>query len=1147
VTSIADWLSQNGLEKYGPLFDEHELTLDVLPHLTESDINQLGLPLGPRRRLLVAIQALTGERQPQRSEPSLPSAPPRYSEPPGHRESHGQRESHGPAERPGSRPPAAPAERRQITVMFCDLVGSTALSTELDPEELRELIQIYRDACGTIAQRYEGHVAQYLGDGLMIYYGWPVAHEDDAERAVRSALEMVRAVTAISAARPLAVRIGLATGRVVVGEASSEDTTEARLAIGEAPNLAARLQSLAKPGEVVIAPATRRLLGDTFALTELGTQTLKGIAEPVPVFRVDAVQRKEGRFEAAHGGVDDLRSLVGREEEVSLLLRRWQRACAGSGQVVMIGGEAGIGKSRLAYAFCERLGKSPQILRYQCSPYHLNSALHPFIGQLESAADFNPDDKDADKLQKLERLFEADPERPPEWTPLLAALLSLPTERYPPLNLTPQRQKDKTLDALAGRIEALARRAPILVAVEDLHWSDPTSQELLDVLLVRLRHLPVLILATHRPEYSVPWVGQAGVTCLTLSRLERDDAERMVAEVAQGCHLPREVLDEILSHSDGVPLFVEELTVSILESGWLKQAGDHYTLEGRLSAGTIPTSLRDSLAARLDRLSGVKEVAQVGACIGREFSHEVLAQVVGLPEAELEAALTRLVGAGLISRRGTPPHATYTFKHALVQDAAYELLLKSRRQQLHAMIAAALATHFPAQVASKPEMLAHHYTLSGDLATAVPLWREAGALAVRRVALREAVAHVRKALDLTEHLPASAARDQLELSIREQLNLASVGLRGWAAPEIGVNAEAILRLAKSQNNAQSLLLGLWWMWTNTITQGRIADSLPWAEGLVSEGSEAEDVDLQIFGFAATAVSRFFLGELNEASAQAERVLALYDPVRAERWIQLTGYDMKTLVEVWACQWIWMLGYPERARELSESSTAHARAVEHAFNLLWALSFGAYAFAFRREPEALLERVREADQLARDQGITFVHEVSVPQISGLAELQRGRAKEASALLRHAIDSWAALGGHVRIPYLKSALAQAVALEGDVPGALLLLDECLEQIERIGFQERVWLAEILRLKGALLLKHGDRSEGEQQLRQALGCARQQEAKSWELRAATTLAALLRETGRREEAYALLAPVYGWFREGTDTKDLAEAKALLDELLR
>lgn len=1117
MTPTAEWLKTVGLEKYGPIFDEHEITLEVLPHLTESDIDQLGLPTGPRRRLVIEIRALaSAENRPVVIAPA------------------------------GGAHPVAPrgAERRQLTVMFCDLVGSTSLAERMDPEELRELMQTYRKACGDVAARYEGHVAQYLGDGLLIYFGWPVAHEDDAQRGVRAALEMVQAVKDILAVQPLAVRIGLATGPVVVGEASREGHTEANLAVGETPNLAARLQGLAAAHEVVIAPATRRLIADAFALTDLGARSIKGIAEPVQAWRVDAVHRTKGRFEAAHGGME-LSPLIGRDEEIALLLRRWHQAVGGEGQVVLIGGEAGIGKSRLSQALRKRIVEPHGVVRYQCSPYHLNSALYPFIEQFEFQAGFSRDDTAEQKLDKMEAALVGSAAEVAEAAPLFAAVLSLPTDRYPALKVSPQKQKENTLDALAAQLEARARREPVLMLFEDVHWVDPTSQELLEVLVPKLQNLPMLLVTTYRPEHAPPWAGQRGVTTLTLNRLGRPQVAQLVDKVTEGRSLPPEVLAEILSHTDGVPLFVEELTKSVLESGLLTERGGQYALLAPLGALAIPTSLRDSLAARLDRLAPVKEIAQIGACIGREFSYDLISRISTLSGERLEAALERLVEAGLVMRRGAPPDANYIFKHALMQDAAYDSLLKSRRHQLHAMIAHVLQTEFANRVAHEPEWLAHHYTQAGDLAAAVPLWRDAGELAIERVALVEAVAHFQKGLSLLDQLPVSPDRDAIELTIREKLNAAWAGLRGWAASEIDANSAAILRLATSQHNTRSLILGLWWMWTSTITQGRIADSLPFAERLLTEGRETGDLDLQIFGHATLMVPRFFMGQLAEAREHLDRVLALYDPQRAEQWIQLTGHDLRTFVEVYGCQLIWMQGHPDQAQQMSDRSGTHARSVGHAFNLVWALTFNAYTFVYRREPDRLLERLDEVDRLAREQGIAFIYQVSTPQASGLAHLHAGRPQDAVRVLRTGIESWTSRGGHVRVPFLKSALAEALALQGDFDTALNLIDECIEQIERPAWQERLWLPEILRLKGWMLMRQGRDDEAEVALRESLKTATTQQARSWELRSATTLAILLVRRGQRDDARALLMPVLGWFTEGFETRDLADARALLKAL--
>jgi class 3 adenylate cyclase/tetratricopeptide (TPR) repeat protein len=1117
--TIADWLRSVDLAEYTSLFVQQQITLDVLPHLTESDVDRLGLPIGPRRRLVLQIKALADAERvvPRDARATIPPAPATdtYS-----------------------------AERRQLTVMFCDLVGSTVLAETLDPEELRELMQAYRTACGGVVERYGGYVAQYLGDGLMVYFGWPVAHEDDAERGLRSALEMVAAVKQIGGVRPLAVRIGLATGQVVVGDRTPSDNAEARLAVGGTPNLAARLQALAGPDEVVIAPTTQRLVAGSFSLTDLGERRLKGIAQPVQVWRVDEARRTEGRFTAAQGG-KVLAPLLGRATESALLEECWRRASDGHGQVVFIGGQAGIGKSRLIQGVRAHIANSRAVLYHQCSPFLLNSPLHPFVEQIAYVAGFSRTDTPEQKLDKLEATLIGSPDEAASAAPLFAALLSLPLHRYPPLTLSPQKQKERTLGALASRIEARAKQGPMLMVVEDAHWLDPTSQEFLEVLFPRIEKLPVLLVITHRPEYVPPWREQPNVTTLALAGLVRNQGAALVQTVTQGRALPREVVDEILARTDGVPLFVEEVTRAILESGQLRMAGDRYELEGPLAALEIPASLRDSLMARLDRLGAAKEVAQIGACIGREFSYELLAQVSGLASDALEDSLGRLVLAGLVAQRGVAPHVRYRFKHALVQDTAYDSLLKSRRSELHGSIARVLEGVFADQVASNPEILAHHYTQAGQLDRAIPLWRQAGISAIGRVAMKEAVAHLNSGLALIEQLSPSEGRDRLELTIREPLNAARTGLSGWAAPEVGENAAVILRLAERVENAQSRLLATWWMWTTTITQGRIADSLTWVQRLLADGDVSKDVDVQMLGHTAAMVQYFLHGDLLASRAEADRALALYDPRRAARWIQLTGHDLGTFVEVYACQLLWVLGFPHQARLVSESSIARARAAGHAFNLVWALTFSAYVFAYRREPQLFLQRIDEADQVARDQGLAFISQVSVPQARGIAALQSKRSGEAVTLLRTGIQRWTDHGGHVRVPYLKSALAEATAFDGEWEGALELINQCLSQIEQPASQERLWLAEVLRIKGGILMHQGRTAEAEVQLRAAIACAREQHAKSWELRSSTDLGRLLASTGRRDEARALLGPVYAWFSEGWETNDLVEAKRLLDDL--
>ena len=1115
---VEEWLQALGLEKYIGVFARHEITFKILPELTESDIDRLDLPTGPRRTILRAVEKL-------RDTVPVPSS--------------------------GRFPDlgvARDAERRQLTVMFCDLVDSTKLAKQLDPENLRLLFHDFFKACKRAVARYDGYVAQQLGDGLMVYFGWPTAHEDDAERSLRAALEIVHAIGQVAATPPLKVRIGVATGTVVVGEVIPGDPAEGWLAVGDTLSLARRLQELAQPNAIVMAKATKELVGSAFELSGPGTEEVKGFPGRVEVWRLHAVAKPKGRFEAARGTVT-LTPLVGRHHERSLLLRRWQQACEGNGQVVSISAEAGFGKSRLTRALREQIGDQEHgTLRYQCSPYHKNSSLYPITEQIEFVSGFVQDDTPDQKLDKLEAILVGTPRQRAAAAPLIAALLALPTDRYPELKLSALKRKEKTLEALADQVEALSRRNPVLVVFEDAHWIDNTSLKALEVLIARVRRLPILLVVTFRTgEFAPPWSGLPHASLISLDRLGPEEGAELASNVARGKGLPPEVLQQIVARTDGVPLFVEELTKSVLEAGLPRESDDQSALRPLSPGLLIPASLRDSLLARLDRLSPVKSVIQVGACIGREFSQDLLARIPVLRGVPIEEALHTLTEAGLVYRRGTGPDGTYVFKHALVQDAAYESLLLSKRQELHAQLAQVLRQDYSDQVDKKPELLAHHHTGAGNLDAAIPEWIKAGNLAVKQEAIQEAVGHFQTAVELIQKQPWSLERDALELSIREPYNGALIGWRGWAAPEVDANAQAIQELANRLGTPESLLIGLYGMWINTLTQGRVAASLVSAERLLAEGDKTGQIDLRVLGHTAAMISNFYLGRLTEAREHGRRGDALYDTQRAERWTQLTGHDTRTVFLGWSAHWTWMMGYPDQAVQISDKKDAHARGLGHghALDLGYALTVGAYLFDYRCEPEQLWERVREADALAREQDIRIIYEVMVPQVEGLVHLRSRRLSEAVVQLRQGIENWNKGGGHTRVPYLKSALAEALALQGDLDTALKTIGESLDQIECPGWQERSHFAEVLRLKGWMLMKQGKHSEAEGVLNASIDWARRQQAKSWELRSATTLAQLLVERGQHEAAYEVLAPIYDWFTEGLDTHDLTAARALLESL--
>jgi class 3 adenylate cyclase/energy-coupling factor transporter ATP-binding protein EcfA2 len=787
---VAAWLCGLGLGQYEQAFRENDIDAEVLVDLTAEDLIGLGVAsIGHRRKLLAAIAVLRAG--------SISATTPATA----------------PAAVSGKASLVPEAERRQLTVMFVDLVESTALAARLDPEEMAEVLRTYQSAVAGAIARFEGHVAKYMGDGVLAYFGYPRAHENEAERAVRAGLAAVAAVHSLGSAHgeTLAARVGIATGPVVVGELIGEGAAREETVVGDTPNLAARLQTLAEPGTVVISARTRELTGGLFELAELGLQILKGFPVPVRPWRVVGEGAAESRFEALHGA--RLTPLVGRENEIGLLLEHWERAKEGEGQVVLLAGEPGIGKSRLVRALRGRLENQPHTaLSHYCSPHHQTSPLHPVIGLLERAAGFAADDPAGTRLDKLEALLALSTDDVTAVARLLAALLSLETDaRYPPLDMSPHRQKERTLEELVNQVLGLATRRPVLALYEDVHWADPTSLELLDLMVDRVQGAPVLVLITFRPEFEPAWTRYARVTALTLSRLSRRQGAAMVARLSGGKALPPAVLDQIVAKTDGVPLFVEELTRAVLETNLLLDEGDHYALAGPLPLMAIPTTLQESLLARLDRLAPAREVAQVAAAIGREFSHELLAITTALPESELQAALDDLVGSGLMFRRGTPPQATYSFKHALVQDAAYATLVRAKRQRLHARIAAAIEQHVPETVQAQPELLAHHYMEAGLAEPAIDYWLRAGQRAIARSAMAEALAQLRNGLDLLAGLP-EADRRRRELDLQVALGVALMATQGWAAPEAG-RANARARELSEQIGATAQLWpGLYGQW-----------------------------------------------------------------------------------------------------------------------------------------------------------------------------------------------------------------------------------------------------------------------------------------------------------------------------------------------
>jgi predicted ATPase len=978
-----------------------------------------------------------------------------------------------------------------------------------------------------------------MGDGVLVYFGYPQAHEDDAERAVRAGLGAIDAVGRLDVESiKLQARVGIATGLVVVGDLIGEGSAQEQSVVGETPNLAARLQALAEPNAVVITASTRRLIGDLFDYRDLGVIEVKGIAGPVPAWQVLRPSTVESRFEALHGAA--LTPLVGRDEELDVLLRRWARAKAGDGQVVLISGEPGIGKSRMTAELEKRLHAEPHIrLRHFCSPYYQDSQLYPSIDHLRRAAGFEPDDPPAAKLRKLEALL-ARVTPPAEDMALLADLLSLPaSERHPLPSLSPQRKKERIFEALMRQLEGLARQRPVLMIFEDVHWIDPTSRELLDLRVERVHTLPVLLIVTFRPEFQPPWTGQPQVSFLALNRLDRHDRTLLVARIAGGKALPEGVVREIVNRTDGVPLFVEELTKSVLESGLLHEDKDRYVPDRALPPFAIPTSLHDSLMARLDRLASVRLVAQIGAAIGREFSYALLHTVSRLPENELRTALARLVASELVFQRGTPPEAVYTFKHALVQDAAHSSLLRSTRQQLHAQIAEALETLSPELMESQPELFAQHYGEAGLVERSVACWGKAGHRSVARAAIAEAAAQYQKGLDQLALLPDSPERHRQELEFCSSLSAALRAVKGQGAPETGHAYARARELWERLGSPSEFLQILYGQSRYHELRGELNLARRLDEDLLRLSRARNDAAGLVLGHLSAGVNLMFVGRFAAARSHLEKALARYDPISHRPLVRQAGVHPHIFAQAYLGNALFCLGFPDQALAHSSANIPEAQKLAHPPSLAGGLAIGARLLALVGDDAVLDEWVNQLFAVATEQG--FPHwRVQGAIYRGWVKVKNGDVAEGMSLLRSGSNAYRTGGVELLVPHYFELLAAACEIAGQVEEGLALLENALQIIERTG---ELWCAaELNRHKGQLVLLQGHPKAAEELYRKALSIAQEQEAKLWELRAAVSLARLRRDQGRHDEAHDLLMPVYRWFTEGFDTPDLKEAKALL-----
>jgi class 3 adenylate cyclase/tetratricopeptide (TPR) repeat protein len=1108
MQEIADWLEKLGLGQYTLRFAENGIDLSVLSELTDQDFDRLGVLLGHRRKMLRAIAEL--------EQPELADA---------------QAHLHD-------------AERRHLTVMFCDLVGSTELSARLDPEDMWEVIRAYRATCARVITNYDGSIARFVGDGVLAYFGYPRAHEDDAERAVRAGLDMIAAIKPLETrAERVEVRIAIATGLVVVGDLISGSALEQQAMIGDTPNIAARLQGIAEPGAVIVAASTRELLGDLFTFRSLGLRQVKGISEPIAAWAVEGGAVSESRFEAARMA----RSLgfVGRKAEIEFALSRQQLAWRGQGQAILISGEAGIGKSRLVAMLCENpaLGTHCRV-RYQCSPYHINSALHPFIAQLERAAGIRPQDAPEQKLDKLEAMLALGTQQVANAAPLIAALLSITTgERYPPLGLNPVQQRRQTFAALLDQLEGLARQQPVLIVCEDLHWADATTLELFDLAVDRIRGLPILALMTFRPEFEPPWAGLANVSLLRLDRLDRHDTRALVEQVTVGRQLPHEMMRQIINRTDGIPLFIEELTKTILESGLLVEDGGRLRLDRPVPPLAIPATLQDSLMARLDRLAPVKEIAQIGAAIGRDFSYTLLRCVAGRDDLTLNTALRQLEEAELLLRRGTPPEANYSFKHALVQEAAYESLLKSRRQLLHKHIGDVLRDQFPVIAETEPEVVAYHFTEAGLDEVALDWWRKAGQQALKRSAYTESIAHLRKAVAIADALPDAPSRTMSRLHLQITYSRALRGNLGHSAPQTVAAWTRARQFAADINDPAELAPIYSGLFNACLTHGEIAPMWELADATMNAANRRPDSPVAaVVAHWTYGATSWFGGDYLNARLHLERALAIYDAELNLETFRASTLDLPFVIMRFLALVLWPLGQIDRARHLAAEAvrcSGEKRALSQANALVHKAVFDGLCGGPLQQTETIL-----ALALARDHTMPL-YVAAGTYLTGLAQWRAGDRETGLSEMRR---GWTLLHEndcYLCEPFWGMQVAVANAAAGQTDTALEILRELIATTEQSG---QHWLdAELHRVRGEFLLcrEPANFCEAEDAYKWALEIARGQQTKAFELRSALGLAHLYASNGRGTAGSDVLTRALIDFDTAQDLPEIQQAKQLFRQI--
>jgi class 3 adenylate cyclase/predicted ATPase len=1112
MKGIAEWLESIGLAEYTQRFAENAIDLSTIRDLTDQDLKELGVLLGHRRKILRAIAELDVTT-------TIASTPP-ASKP--------ERES------------SDDAERCHLTVMFCNLVGSNALATRSDAEDMLRAVVSYRAAIGAVIGRYQGMIAQYMGDGVLAYFGYPVAHEDSAVLAVRASLEILDVVTSLGAdvSTALQVRVGIATGTVVMNELLINEITAGNVIVGETPNLAERLQTLAEPGTALICASTRRLTGGYFDYRDLDSLSAKGFAQPISASQVLGMSGIESRFEAMH--TSKLSPLFGREEEMDLLFRRWRQAQE-QGRVVVLTGEPGIGKSRIAVALDERLKSESHItLHYFCSAHHTHSALSPFINQLQRAAGFRHTDSPEERLRKLDALL-AQSTHDPEHVAVLANLLSLPAnDCYRLQDLTPQKRKEKTFAALLAQLDGSAARQPVLIIFEDVQWLDPTSLELLTAAVEHVPRLRALLLVTTRPEFTQPWPSYPHLTTIALTRLGRADGAALILRLTRGKTLPKEVMDHILAHTDGVPLFIEELTKMVLEGGLLREEDGAFVLVRPVPSLAIPTTLHASLSARLDRLSPVREVAQIGAVVGREFQYDLLRAVARLPSQRLDEALDQLVRSELIFCRGEIPYAIYTFKHALVRDAAYAGLLQSRRVHLHAATANALEQGFPDVLETQPEIVAYHYTQANSYEKALHYWYEAAKRSSARSAHKEAVGHLKQGLTQIPNIIDPTQRNKMELLLQTSLGNSLRTIQGWSTDSVKQAYTRALQLSKESGFDEPTFPAVFGLWFWNFVRASLGEAQALAERLINTAENVENSAYKVLAHEALGFTSFAKGRFAAAHAELEHSINSCEDSETAVYLDLSAQDPRVHARLYDGIVLWFLGHPDQALRICADARVYADASQYPFSEAMARSISLRVHQLRGDAAVV---ARQADAIiALCEENEFVHYLAMALIlRGWASVEQGEFEKGIAEIQEGFEKERATGALLYEPYILGLLADAYIKNERYAQAFHFLDQARLRLDDEN-SERFYAAEIYRLLGETHMRSQDLDQAEHYIGKGLKVAREQKAKSLELRLCVSMYDLyeLRQNG--EKYRSQLSELYRSFTEGFDTADLVKAKARL-----